>query len=172
MHRHTVPMRTRLAGVTQPGAREVALVAEPVQTRADFEAVSQLAAELARLVQRLGDGRKQVNRDVGQVAVELAIMVAERLLKSEIDADRQRLDRIVQEALARVTPTGPITLRANPADLALLHTQDAGFDSLIFQADEALTRGHLKLEAEDWFVEWSTSRSLADLREALLDETW
>jgi flagellar biosynthesis/type III secretory pathway protein FliH len=110
--------------------------------------------------------------DLSRLSVDLAATLAERLLQTEITADRQRLDRIVQGALARLPAARAVTVRGHADDIALLDKQVANNDELSREAltlrkDVTLPRGRIVVEAGDFFVEWDTSKCLAELRAAL-----
>ena len=44
--------------------------------------------------------------------------------------------------------------------------------TLSFRPDKACERGQLKIEADEWFVDFDTQRSLTELRDRLLEETF
>jgi flagellar biosynthesis/type III secretory pathway protein FliH len=117
--------------------------------------------------------------DVAQTTVELSIALAERLVGAEIAADRQRLDLIVRDALERMQPTRTLTVWGHADDLAVMERQLAEHgelaeyrSALTFRAVKSGVRGVLKIEADDWFVQWDTQRSLTELRDRLLEETF
>jgi len=186
MQRHSIPMRGRLASVAYATSSET-VAPVPMQAEnplakpenVDTQAVQQMLATLGRMVEEFHARQKRSAKDIAQMTVELAVAMAERLLKTHIDADRQRLDRIAQHALERASATESFTIRANPQDIALLERQlaeatdaDAPRSALKLVGDATYARGQMKFEADDWLVEWDTARSLAELRNALLEETW
>src|SRR5688572_15824042 len=111
MHRHTIPMRIRLAGVAHgvPSAVVAPIAHEP--ERCDAKIVQQIAGTLARICDELDTRRQEIGDEVARASVELAIQITERLLMTEIAADRQRLDRMVEQALARVAAADNVVLR-------------------------------------------------------------
>jgi flagellar biosynthesis/type III secretory pathway protein FliH len=146
---------------------------------ADVLALRNMLADLGRVVEKLRTRERAAIDDVAQAAVELGIAVAERLVNGEIAADRQRLDRIVRDALERMTPARTLTVRGHADDLALLERQlteqgelAASRSELTFRTEKACGRGQLKIEADEWFIEWDTQRSLTELRDRLLEETF
>src|ERR1700722_3522220 len=155
-------------------------VAEPIAPApdpAELLALRKMLGELGRVTEKLRTQQRAKIDDVAQTTVELGVAMAERLVNTAIAADRQRLDRIVGDALERMEPAQAITVRGHADDLALLQRQLAenaelaAFQSaLTFRADKACERGQLKIEADEWFVEWDTQRSLTELRDRLLEE--
>ena len=76
-------------------------------------------------------------------------------------------------------PARTVGVHGHPLDLALLErllTDHADLgryrDMLTFRQDASCVRGQLRVDADDWFIEWDTARSLAEIRAALLDETF
>src|SRR6185312_4212685 len=113
--------------------------------------------------------RRRAIDELAPLCVELSLAVAEHLLKSEVEVDRQRLDRIVAQALERVPSCRAVTVRAHPADIALLERQCAEHVDLAryrpvlaLQGDDTFQRGQLRLEADEWFVDWDTPRALGE----------
>ena len=155
-----------------------------IQPRADSpetkeaQAWSALLVALSRQVEELRGRRRQTIDEVAGLSVELGVTLAERLLGANIAANRQRLDRIVRQALDRLPPGPAVSVRGHPDDITLLKQQlaeeedlQSGNEPLNFRHDSALARGHLRLEAGDYFVAWDTASCLAELRTALLAET-
>jgi flagellar biosynthesis/type III secretory pathway protein FliH len=154
-------------------------VAERTQAVADAKALRTLVAELTSLIQQTRARDRQALDEVARLSVELGTALAERLLNVEIAANRQRLDRIVATALERMQTSRTIAVRGHPADLALLERQMAEQPDLAryrgvltLRREETLQRGQIKLEADELFIAWDTPRCLAELRAALLEETY
>lgn len=191
MQRHKLPLMERLVGIARPSASalttpqdfpaDATIMPESPQlllpSASDKKAFQELMASLAQAVDTLRAQRAQTPAEIAQASVELGIAIAERLLETEIAADRQRLDRIVRTALERIPSNRAVVLRAHPDDVALVRQQmensppDRRDDLIAFQPDGAIPRGQIKLEADEVFVEWDTQRALADLRNALVEET-
>ena len=149
--------------------------AEPVPDPAELLATRNMLAELGRMVEKLRAHEHAAIEEIAHTAVELGVALAERLVNAEIVSDRQRLDRIVRDALERMTPARAITVRGHASDLALLQRQLAEqgeIGALTLRPEKACERGQVKIEADEWFIEFDTQRSLAELRERLLEETF
>ena len=196
MHHRKLLLKGRLSGVAlgprkeapEPAPapvmvpKEIApapLPALPAPPPVDTSMLRLLMEELNRLVERLRRQHRDASAEIAQAAVELGVAVAERVVHVEIQADRQRLDRIIRDALERMTPTTSVRVRGSADDLALLERQLAEHADLqphrhllAFHPEKGAGRGELKLDADEWFVEWDTQRSLAELRGALIDEVF
>ena len=151
----------------------------PAQPLLDLQALRTELSELTRWAKDVQAREKTAASDAAQLSVELGLAIAERLIGVQIAADRQRLHRIVADVLAKMPATRSVIIRGQSKDLALLQTQLAEHadwvsykEMLHFRPDETGVRGRFKMESDDWFVEWDTQRSLAELRTALLEETF
>ncbi len=186
MRRHSVAFKNPLAGIAH-GTQKIASVptsapapkAVPAAPAQEMLALRQLLADWKRLMLETQARQGPVVAEVTQMSVELGVAIAERLIGTEIAADRQRLERIVKSTLERMSAARFVVVRGHPDDLALLQRQiqeqadlQGYLDLLTFRPEETLQRGQFKLEADEWFIEWDTARSLADLRAALLEETF
>lgn len=174
MQRRSIPLPTRLTSVKPAAApAEVARPAPPTIP----PALNELLASLTRTIAEVHGRRDAAQRAIESLSIELGVALAEHLLKREIAADRQRLDRIVAHALARVSARRSVTLRAHPDDIALLERQLAesadlapNRELLTLQRDDTLVRGQLRCDADDCLVEWDTARALAELHALLLED--
>ena len=173
------PEANDLLSFPKPPVAEPIAPPPPLPDPAELLALRKMLAELGRVTEKLRAHQRAKIDDMAQTAVELGVALAERLVNTAISADRQRLDRIVRDALERMQPAKTITVRGHADDLALLqrqlaeHAELTAFQSaLTFRADKACARGQLKIEADEWFVEWDTQRSLTELRDRLLEETF
>jgi flagellar biosynthesis/type III secretory pathway protein FliH len=142
---------------------------------ADVEALRALIKAMHTHVEEWRSQRRQTAAEISRIAVEIGVAIAERLLCNEIKTDRQRLDRIVRLSLGRLPAARAVIVRAHPNDVALLQSNEAFdasvSDTLTLRADTGCARGHLILECGEFFVEWDTMKSLAELRKTLLEES-
>jgi flagellar biosynthesis/type III secretory pathway protein FliH len=175
------PTPTMPVAASTPAAQPAASDPKPVaaQETQDAASLQKFLAELARLVEEMRTRDRHTFDEIAQMSVELGTAIAERLVGAEIAANRQRLDRIVLAALDRMQAARSIIVRGHPDDLVLLqeqlaeHAELEGYRPVLaFRREESFQRGQWKLEAGDWFMEWDVSRSLAELRAALLEETF
>ena len=179
MYRHSVAFKKPLAGIAHGPHAIVAAPPAKAIAAPETPALRSLLAECQRLADDVKRRRQPAFTEVAQMSVELGVALAERLIGAEIAADRQRLGRIIETTLERMSAARFVVVRGHPADLALLQQQmDAQTDLhryrdlLTFRPEATLKRGQFKLEADEWFTEWDTNRALADLRAALMEETF
>jgi len=176
MHRQTLTFPGRLSGVA---ATPTLLAAPepppppPAPKSDDGVAWMHFQTELHAAIADVRSWRRDVGKDLARVGVTLATAIAERLLEAEIAADRQRLDRIVQRSLEQMQAAQAIVVRGHPDDLSLLrrqldtHSLIGHSDDLVLRADATLQRGQLKIETDEWFLEWDTRRSASELHDLL-----
>jgi flagellar biosynthesis/type III secretory pathway protein FliH len=173
------PVPNDVLSFSKPPVAEPSQQATAAPDPADVLALRNMVAELGRVVEKLRTREQAKIESVAQTTVELAVALAERLVNAEIAADRQRLDRIVREALERIQPARAVTVRGHDDDLALLQHQindqpeiAVGGNVFTFRPDKACERGQLKIEVDERFIDFDTQRSLMELRDRLLEETF
>lgn len=90
--------------------------------------VSRLRAEDAGSFQQLAQAVREANEErmdrIARRAVELAMTVAERLVRDRIDRDPEVVERALREAVAGIDEGTGITVRVHPDDGAYLRTQE------------------------------------------------
>lgn len=198
MHRQKIIVGGNLTGVVQtandrphfapPPPSEVLPFARPAEPEptappppvvasnpAEIAAVRSMLAELGPILAKLRSREQATTEQIAQAAVELGVALAERLLATHIAQNRQRLDRIVRDAIDRMPRTDTVTIRGHADDLALLEKLLAEGDAepaISFRAEPGCERGKVKIDANDWFVDFDTQRSLSDLRDRLLEEVF
>ena len=193
MHQRNGRSLGRLTNIVRAAALEIARPEPTIEPSDDSQsskpvlhveakeapALRDLLVSLAGQVEELRGRRRQTIDDIVGLSVELGINLAERLLCTEIAANRQRIDRIVQQGLARVPTARNVTVRAHPDDIVLLEQQLAGHEelkscreTLTLRSDAAASRGQVNLEAGELFAAWDTSACLEELRAALQEATF
>jgi flagellar biosynthesis/type III secretory pathway protein FliH len=108
-------------------------------------------------------------------AVDLAVTIATRMIHDRIMAEQFPIEAIVREAVAIQAGRGPITVRLNPADLALLESRLGGTPlladgtgSVVVAADASQGRGNCRVETNDAIVTSRLSEQLSAMRLELL----
>jgi flagellar assembly protein FliH len=130
-----------------------------------------------KLLGELGDLHRQACRDVEADLVQLALAVARKIVGGEVSLGPDAVTRIIRQALARVEHAGRITIKLNPADLALLaDTKPQSLSGLpeagraAFEADEGIARGGCLVEADGGEVDARIERQFQVVEEAFRAE--
>lgn len=141
--------------------------------RAELEAErARLAAQLAARLETLHATEREMVEAGKTRLIELALLIAGRLLRERLDAGDPVIARIADEVLIDAPQSGVRTLRVNPADHhALLDIQPRLGEpgSLVIVPDPAVTRGGLIVEATNEMVDARLETALAAIRDALAD---
>lgn len=111
-----------VASPPERAAPEVRVTPEPRESE-DGKTLQDLMLVLGQHVEELRGRHRHTIDEIANHCVELGVILAERLLCTEITANRQRLDRIVRQALERLPVVPSVTVRGHPDDIALLETQ-------------------------------------------------
>jgi flagellar biosynthesis/type III secretory pathway protein FliH len=136
--------------------------------RTSSSAVEDLRREWRRTdEQRIGEWRR--------AAVELALAVATRLLHERITDGEFAVEALVRDMLGQFAGPPPVTVRLNPADLALLATRldgrplvPEGTPGPTLAADPGLGRGSCRLEAGGQMLLSDLADQLEEVRTHLL----
>ena len=124
-----------------------AALATELAIRARAEATTALAARELALVAREGQA---LERQVDQV-VELARVLAERLLGEQLALEPGRVVALARQALTEARGARKVTLAAHPDDVPLLERALAAHEAtppVLVVVDTARQRGSLRLETD------------------------
>lgn len=110
------------------------------------EAHAEAARALEAAAEQLEALHARATADLGRTAAELSTAIAQRLLRTEIDAGRYDLETIVRETLhAASAQRSPCVVHLNPQDMELL--RDVRFRSgTTLQSDPGVPRGDVQVE--------------------------
>jgi flagellar biosynthesis/type III secretory pathway protein FliH len=144
------------------------------QLRTEREAWSRGLAELKRVIGVVDVNLASVLHELREAAVELAHVIANKLVFHQIAANTFPIDRLVAEVLSRLSNREPATVRLHPQDLALLqseHRASGSFDQerdVRMVADPTLSRGDCKAVAGEITVIYELRRQIEEIRRELL----
>lgn len=126
--------------------------AAQVRLRAEEEGRAEAAAEVAARALALADHEARADERQLDRAVELARILAERLLGEQLQLDPGRVVALAREALAEARGARRVTIVAHPEDVEALERSLSalGLDpgSSRIQADTTRARGNLRLETD------------------------
>lgn len=137
------------------------------ELRDQITAVTVLSADLNAL-------RSRFTAEFESVGLDLAVLLAERILRGEIDRDPTRLGGMLSELIAPLLPLQSLTVRVHPADAALLETNRARLTAdlaggpLSIIEDQTVAVGTLKASFEGGDLDASLDQQLGRLRTELL----
>lgn len=112
-----------------------------------------------------------------QEALEIAIMVAKRILRVEIEAKPMLLIDEIKRAAQEVMGKKEVTIRLHPDDLAGIKLAEANLDSsfpavaqISMAEDESLERGDCVIDTDVEQINLSLNEQLSALKKALEEE--
>ena len=151
--------------------------------KAGFEAAGDKIASfqtmLTGAIEELTRIQKQIRHDTEKEVVELALAVAERIVRQELKSNRASIVNVVQEALQKVEHQQAVVLKMNPADMQFLDpsqlpfTDTAGQSTNIrirIEADETITRGGCFIETESGDVDARIETQIDIIKAAFLEK--
>jgi flagellar assembly protein FliH len=102
-------------------------------------------AQLERVMSACADAVSGIEKEVGQALVNLAVSIAEQVLRSTLSNEPERILDIVRD-IVRIQADNEVVviLRVNPADLSLLEeflSGEPGLKNWQLAADESIERG-------------------------------
>ena len=166
------------ADAPQPQQELVRELTENESTRQTGSDRSPLVAErlCEQVLAKLSDvenRQKQSLLEMKQVAIEVAIAIASRLLMVQIPAGDQNVTEMVNEAVAFFDKPGRLEVFLNPDDLAGLDQSVcaksfAAHKSVVLQPDLAVERGNCRVESDTYSAVFDWRERLEHWRHDLL----
>jgi flagellar assembly protein FliH len=156
-------------------AAKAAEAARALQAEQERAAVEQTLESLAAAVNEFDTHRRELLREMQQLAIELATTIAGQLMHRQVETGEFPIESMVAAAIARFEPKGPIVVRLHPDDLAALErrlgnqTTSATGPTCRVEPDAAIERGNCRVEAGELSVlsHWNAHRD--EIRQHLLD---
>lgn len=118
--------------------------------------------------------RVQNLRELQDLAVEIGIAVASRIVHEAIEAGQFNIRGLVQQAIDACAVHGTGRVWLHPADFAVLQQRLAeepatGWAGIEILEDTSLARGGCRVESPDQAVRYGVSSHLAEMRRHLLE---
>lgn len=149
--------------------------AEALRTKARAEGFAQGLGEWQSRILEVGDAvRARVDASRAEL-VQLAVRIAEKVLRRRIEEDPSALFPMLEEALAtlRSYQSGQVRVRVHPTDREPIERRreraavaDPRWRSLEIVADERLARGALRVETDFGTIEADVATQLAAIEQA------
>ena len=143
------------------------------------ERIESLQAMLTGAIEELDRVQNQIRHDAEKEVVELALVVAERIVRQELASNREAIAGVVGEALKKVEHQQSVVIRMNPADIQLLDQSRLPFSDTVDQpnntririeADESISRGGCFIETETGDVDARIETQLEIIKAAFLEK--
>lgn len=169
------PLPPKAVPAQPPPAAPEPRVAEPApELQADREQLDAVVAALREQAAGLRADQADRLRGWQQAAVELAALMATRLLHERVTTGEFPVEAKVRDMAAQFGEAGVLTVRLNPDDLALLERRLGGEPLLPGQddpkvvADAALDRGRCQLDGRETTLVSDLTSELQEIRDELL----
>jgi flagellar assembly protein FliH len=147
------------------------------------EAACEVAGEAGQLLEtikglnvELRNEEQRMIEEVEPQLIELAVQIAEKILHRELTQDSEAVRATVTAALNKLTDRDRVTIRANPADEALLKEFKidiaASFDGVRevrVVADENIARGGCVVETDMLRVNGDIDAQLKEIQQQLME---
>ncbi|MGI9516415.1 MAG: FliH/SctL family protein [Pirellulaceae bacterium] len=138
--------------------------------------VADLLEQLNEQIGQLMSGRRESIAVLHQVAIDLAVAIAGRILFTRIEADEFPLAQMIDELLNHVDAHESVTVLLNPQDHELLQQLDtsetgghAVFEQVNWLASPDLPRGAARLDASSFALFYDPTIQLGEIRQSLLE---
>ncbi len=124
---------------------------------------------LAQTVEELAGLRGELIQKTERQVVQLALAIAERILRREVSLDRELLVAMARVALERLGENTAATIRLNPADHALIgHAAHAAEGSIVqVVADPLVSSGGCLVQSDFGLIDVGIDAQLNELAAAL-----
>lgn len=131
-------------------------------------------ASLSDVLARVEEARRAMVVDLEENAVALALAVARELVVSELDRAPETVAELVREAVSAFALDAPLTVRLNPADLALItvrgDTAVSGARDVRWEPDPAVGRGGCLIEGPGKIVDGRLDLALERIYQAIAND--
>lgn len=125
---------------------------------------------VAKSMQEIAQCRPNLRREVESDAVRLALAIARKILRRELQVDGEAILGLVRVAFEKVNARDVLRVRAAPADLPTIRERMTGMPQRIeFAADPGLERGSVVLDTVHGQVDASAQTQLEEIERGLAD---
>lgn len=141
-----------------------------------FAEVQRLVARTQVILERLQDKRAEVLAEAEQEVIDLAILVARKVVKTISESQRGIIIENIKEALAKVKTKGKIIVKVNLGDLELVGAQIDEFIKLVegggniqIMEDSSVDAGGCVIETDFGEVDARIASQFAELEARILE---
>lgn len=140
------------------------------------EELRQLRLETQQQLEQAKAQKQQIIEDAETEIVELALVIAEKVIRNQAAIDSQMVKSAVQAALGKVADREEVVVKVNPMDLdevisvqEQLRAQDQGIKRFKVISDPLISQGGCVIETAFGTVDGRIERQLSEIKEALLE---
>lgn len=165
--------RTRLAAVEREAFATAYAQGEKSGIEAGTKRADAMLRRLSDTLNELDELRRSMIRQTEHQIVQLAVEMARRILRREVQTDNDLLCAMARVALDRLGGTVPATIRLNPEDYQTILARQGGSwagNHVNVVADQAVGRGGCMVESSFGFIDASVEAQFRVLEQALLAE--
>lgn len=165
--------RVRAAAVERDAFATAYAQGEKAGIEAGAKRADAMLRRLSDTLNELEELRRSMVRQTEHQIVQLAVEMAKRILRREVQTDSDLLCAMARVALDRLGETAPATIRLNPEDyhtIAARHGGGWAGNHVNVVADSAVGRGGCMVESSFGFIDASVEAQFRVLEQALLGE--
>jgi flagellar biosynthesis/type III secretory pathway protein FliH len=163
--------RIRLAELEREAFATAYAQGEKAGLEAGTKRADAMLRRLSDTLNELEELRRSMIRQTEHQIVQLAIEMARRILRREVQTDNDLLCAMARVALDRLGDSAPATIRLNPEDYHTIVARQGGSwagNHVSVVADPAVGRGGCMVESSFGFVDASVEAQFRVLEQALL----
>lgn len=117
---------------------------------------------------------QKAQENMSEEIIELAILIAKKIIKTEITANRDIIVANIKEALSKIKGQGEVTIRVNLVDLQHVESMKdelfslvSGLKGIHFQEDTSIEQGGCKIETTLGIIDATISTQVERLEKEL-----
>lgn len=138
------------------------------------EKVDQLCLQLQQLLEQMSEQRHTFLKEAEEQILQVAIAIAERIVKKAIQVDKEVAISNIREALKRIEAEEELIIKVNPDDMKVvtfykerLKEEAKGVGELKIEADPSIQKGGCRLYTRFGFLDADIPTQFQALREKL-----
>lgn len=163
--------RSRMAELEREAFATAYAQGERAGVEAGTKRADAMLRRLSDTLRELDELRRSMIRQTEHQIVQLAVEMARRILRREVQVDNDLLCAMARVALDRLGDAAPATIRLNPEDYHSIVARQGGSwagNHVTVVADPAVGRGGCMVESSFGFVDASVEAQFRVLEDALL----
>ncbi|MBU1153163.1 hypothetical protein KKB84_04235 [bacterium] len=141
--------------------------------KGEDEATS-LIHQMKEIITNAESKRCHIIKEAEEDIIELAVLIAKKIVKSELTTNREIVVKNVREALKRVAERDEITIKVNLTDLKLTKAHEeeflrdvAGVKKINIKDDLTITPGGCKIETDFGGIDANLDTQLEEIKKSL-----